>query len=75
MHDRVCPPKRMRFSFESRCRLVSMIAEGTSPRVAAAGEHERRDRDLGQAVGRVVVDEGVEVALQVHCLLLVREAV
>ena len=31
MHDRVCPPRRMRFSFESRCRLVSLIVEGMSP--------------------------------------------
>jgi transposase InsO family protein len=36
MHDRVCPPKRMRFSFESRCRLVSLISEGMSPSGAAA---------------------------------------
>jgi transposase InsO family protein len=36
MHDRVCPPKRMRFSFESRCRLVSLIIEGISPQAAAA---------------------------------------
>jgi transposase len=36
MHDRVCPPKRMRFSFESRCRLVSLIVEGMSPKAAAA---------------------------------------
>ena len=36
MHDRVCPPKRMRFSFESRCRLVSLIGEGMSPQAAAA---------------------------------------
>jgi transposase InsO family protein len=36
MHDRVCPPKRMRFSFESRCRLVSLIVEGMSPQAAAA---------------------------------------
>ena len=42
-------------------------------RVAAAGEDERRGGDLGQAVGRVVVEEGVEVALQVLGLLLVRE--
>ena len=35
MHDRVCPPKRMRFSFESRCRLVSLIVEGMSPPAAA----------------------------------------
>lgn len=36
MHDRVCPPRRMRFSFESRCRLVSLIVEGMSPHAAAA---------------------------------------
>src|SRR2546428_4604737 len=36
MHDRVCPPRRMRFSFESRCRLVTLIAEGMSPKAAAA---------------------------------------
>lgn len=36
MHDRVCPPRRMRFSFESRCRLVSLICEGMSPQAAAA---------------------------------------
>ena len=35
MHDRVCPPLRMRFSFESRCRLVSLILEGMSPAQAA----------------------------------------
>ena len=36
MHDRVCPPKRMRFSFESRCRLVSLILEDKTPQAAAA---------------------------------------
>src|SRR3954464_4967423 len=36
MHDRVCPPRRMRFSFESRCRLVSLIIDGMSPQAAAA---------------------------------------
>lgn len=36
MHDRVCPPRRMRFSFESRCRLVSLIVDGMSPQAAAA---------------------------------------
>ena len=36
MHDRVCPPRRMRFSYESRCRLVSLIVEGMSPQAAAA---------------------------------------
>lgn len=36
MHDRVCPPRRMRFSFESRCRLVALIVGGMSPQAAAA---------------------------------------
>src|SRR5918996_1805481 len=36
MHDRVCPPRRMRFSFESRCRFGSLISEGMSPQAAAA---------------------------------------
>ena len=36
MHDRVCPARRMRFSFESRCRLVSLIVEGMSPAAAAS---------------------------------------
>ena len=35
MHDRVCPPRRMRFSFESRCRLVLSILNGMSPQEAA----------------------------------------
>ena len=35
MRDRVCPPRRMRFSFESRCRLVSLIVAGMSPQAAA----------------------------------------
>jgi transposase InsO family protein len=36
MHDRVCPPRRMRFSFESRSRIVQLILEGKSPPAAAA---------------------------------------
>ena len=36
MPESVCPPRRMRFSFESRCRIVQLILEGTSPRAAAA---------------------------------------
>ncbi len=36
MHDRVCPPRRMRFSFESRCRIVQLIAQGASPQAASA---------------------------------------
>ena len=35
MREAVCPPRRMRFSFESRCRLVSMIVAGKSPQAAA----------------------------------------
>ena len=36
MREGVCPPRRMRFSFESRCRLVSLIVAGKSPHEAAA---------------------------------------
>ena len=36
MREGVCPPRRMRFSFESRCRIVSLIVGGESPQAAAA---------------------------------------
>jgi transposase InsO family protein len=36
MPDPVCPPLRMRYSFESRCRLVALILAGSSPQAAAA---------------------------------------
>ena len=36
MRDRVCPPRRMRFSLESRCRLVRLVLSGQSPQAAAA---------------------------------------
>jgi len=36
MRSGVCPPRRMRFSFESRCRIVAMIEAGSSPAAAAA---------------------------------------
>ncbi len=36
MLDAVCPPRRMRFSFESRCRIVQLILAGESPQAAAA---------------------------------------
>lgn len=36
MLDVVCPPRRMRFSFESRCRIVQLILAGESPQAAAA---------------------------------------
>lgn len=32
----VCPPGRMRYSLESRCRIVQLILAGSSPQVAAA---------------------------------------
>jgi len=35
MPSPVCPPRRMRFSFESRCRIVSLIVAGQSPQSAA----------------------------------------
>ncbi len=36
MPESVCPPRRMRFSFESRCRIVQLVLEGASPQAAAA---------------------------------------
>jgi transposase InsO family protein len=36
MCEAVCPPRRMRFSFESRCRIVALIEAGWSPAAAAA---------------------------------------
>jgi transposase-like protein len=36
MREGVCPPRLMRFSFESRCRIVAMIVAGNSPQAAAA---------------------------------------
>jgi transposase len=36
MPEAVCPPRRMRFSFESRCRIVQLVLAGESPQAAAA---------------------------------------
>ena len=36
MRDGVCPPRRMRYSLESRCRIVQLILAGESPQAAAA---------------------------------------
>jgi transposase InsO family protein len=36
MRESVCPPRRMRFSFESRCRIVQLVLQGISPQAAAA---------------------------------------
>ncbi len=36
MPSPVCPPRRMRFSFESRCRIVQRVLRGESPSAAAA---------------------------------------
>jgi transposase len=35
MLEPVCPPRRMRYSLESRCRIVRLILEGASPQAAA----------------------------------------
>lgn len=35
MFNATQPPRRMRFSFESRCRLVSLVLAGQSPQAAA----------------------------------------
>ena len=36
MRESVCPPLRMRYSLESRCRIVALIVAGASPQAAAA---------------------------------------
>jgi transposase InsO family protein len=36
MRESVCPPRRMRYSLESRCRMVRLILAGESPQAAAA---------------------------------------
>lgn len=36
MRESVCPPRRMRYSLESRCRIVALIVAGASPPEAAA---------------------------------------
>lgn len=36
MPESVCPPKRTRYSLESRCRIVQLIVAGASPQAAAA---------------------------------------
>ncbi len=36
MSNATHPPRRMRFSFESRCRIVQLIVAGESPQAAAA---------------------------------------
>jgi transposase len=36
MSNATLPPRRMRFSFESRCRIVQLIIDGKSPQAAAA---------------------------------------
>jgi transposase len=36
MPSPVCPPRRMRFSFESRCRIVQLMLAGASAQAAAA---------------------------------------
>jgi transposase InsO family protein len=36
MSNATLPPRRMRFSFESRCRIVQLVLAGESPQAAAA---------------------------------------
>jgi transposase len=36
MRESVCPPRRMRYSLESRCRIVQLVLLGESPQAAAA---------------------------------------
>ena len=36
MRKAVCPPRRMRYSLESRCKIINLILSGQSPHTAAA---------------------------------------
>ena len=36
MSDRMSPPRRMRFSYQSRCSAVEVVAASTSTAAAAA---------------------------------------
>ena len=42
MRESVCPPRRMRYSLESRCRIVQLILDGSSPEAAAAASGASR---------------------------------
>ena len=42
MRESVCPPRRMRYSLESRCRIVQSILDGLSPEAAAAASGASR---------------------------------
>lgn len=41
MRESVCPPQRMRYSLESRRRIVRLILAGASPQAAAAARLDR----------------------------------
>jgi transposase InsO family protein len=36
MRNAVCPPRRMRYSLESRCKIINLILSGSTPHAAAA---------------------------------------
>ena len=58
MLDATYPPARMRFSFESRCRIVQLILEGESP--AAAAGASGASRATGYRLWRRYRDGGWE---------------
>ena len=58
MFDATYPPARMRFSFESRCRIVQLILEGESP--AAAAGASGASRATGYRLWRRYRDGGWE---------------
>ena len=67
MTDVTQPPRRMRFSFESRCRLVALVLAGESPSSAAAALGvfavlRRRPAQAPAEVVEIAVEEALEEA-------------
>jgi len=56
MREGVCPPRRMRYSLASRCRIVQLILNGESPAAAAAACGA--SRATGYRLWRRYRDEG-----------------
>src|SRR5438046_297378 len=79
MRESVCPPQRMRYSLESRCRIVQLILGGESPQAAAAacgasratGDRLARNRRAGWQYLHLAIDDHSRLA---YCELLPSES-
>lgn len=56
MPDATYPPLRMRFSFESRCRIVQLILAGESPHAAAAACRSSLERPTAKTPAMLGMD-------------------